>query len=177
MSPDHRNQTVARLETAGLTPGERALVGAWRGWRAARRFGGLGVVLHAVKGAGLPVETALPLAGLLGTLDAAAVGGGALRRPLDADEATLLDALAAAQRGDAATEAVHLRRMFPAATGTAAAIAEKLHELAVALRAAGVALPGGRSIANDCTQPPDLRSPAARLPEAARSDDFAVAAE
>lgn len=132
-----------------LSQGERALLGALRGWKAANRGGGLGVVLHAVKGAGLPLGAVLPLASLLGTLEMAARQDGRnLRcvacRGVSRDEALLLDAVAAAQWGmDGEAHAI-LADWFPGSAASAAAAAQKVGDLARALWEAEAAFPGGR---------------------------------
>lgn len=150
-----RNDNDGQNDASGwvlddLTAGERALLGALRGWRAATRSGGgLGVVLHAVKGAGLPPGAALPLAALLGVLDIAAHHEGrrlhcvACRR-VGRDEALLLDAVAAAQCGAHYEVRAILADWFPpsASAGMAAA---RLTELAGVLGDAEAWFPGGRS--------------------------------
>lgn len=132
-----------------LSQGERALLGALRGWKAANRGGGLGVVLHAVKGAGLPLGAVLPLASLLGTLEMAARQDGRnLRcvacRGVSRDEALLLDAVAAAQWGMEAEARNILADWFPGSAASAAAAAQKVGELARALGEAEALFPGGR---------------------------------
>lgn len=133
-----------------LSQGERALLGALRGWKAANRSGGLGVVLHAVKGAGLPLGAVLPLASLLGVLELAARQDGRnLRcvacRGVSADEAELLDAVAAAQWGASGEARAILSGWFPGSAASAAAAAEKVGDLARALWEAEAVFPGGRA--------------------------------
>ena len=154
-----------------LSLGERALLGALRGWKAANRSGGLGVVLHAVKGAGLPLGAVLPLASLLGALDMAARQDGRnLRcvacRGVSRDEALLLDAVAAAQWGADTDAQAILSVCFPGSAASVAAAAQKVGELARALRDADAVFPGGRSRRGPINHPADEQSAA-----------YAVAAE
>lgn len=150
MCDENQRNDAAAWSLDELIQGERALLGALRGWKTADRSGGLGVVLHAVKGAGLPLNAVLPLASLLGVLDIAARHDGrALRcvacRTVSRDEALLLDAVAAAQGGDEDHAQAILCSWFPASPAGAAAAAQKLGDLARALGEAAAVFPGGRS--------------------------------
>lgn len=156
MCRDNANQNNAKHHDAGgctmddLSRGERALLGALRGWKAADSAGGLSAVLHAVKGAGLPLGAVLPLASLLGVLDAAGRPTAPRARcpgcrKINRDEAEMLDAVAAAQWNDTALLQTIVAGWLPHAAASAAAVGQKLTELAAALGEAEAVFPGGRA--------------------------------
>jgi hypothetical protein len=151
MCQDNANQDAADGWTMDdLSRGERALLGALRGWKAADSAGGLSAVLHAVKGAGLPLGAVLPLASLLGVLDAAGRPTAPRARcpgcrKINRDEAEMLDAVAAAQWNDGALLQTIVAGWLPHAAASAAAVAQKLAELAAALGDAEAVFPGGRA--------------------------------
>lgn len=142
-----REETVWTIDELGV--GERALVSALRGWKSCERSGGLAMARCALAEAGLPTDIVLSLASALGVLGAFCVEGRPDARCLNCaeiarDEAVLLDAIAAFQKGDedGAARLIAPWVSSPIARGM---VLSSLEDLAVALVLARCRLPGGRS--------------------------------
>lgn len=100
-----------------LTAAERALLTGVRQWFRAGTAGAMASMRIGLNVAGVPNTTLLPLFALLGTFAVAGACRPEIRCPacsrISADEAALLDSLAAVQSGDAEVAAQLLDRWLP----------------------------------------------------------------
>lgn len=100
-----------------LTTAERALLTGVRQWFRAGTVGAMASMRIGLNVAGVPNTALLPLFALLGTFAVSGARKPEIRCPacsrISADEAALLDSLAAVQNGDAEVAAQYLDRWLP----------------------------------------------------------------
>lgn len=100
-----------------LTTAERALLTGVRQWFRAGTAGAMASMRIGLNVAGVPNTALLPLFALLGTFAVSGARKPEIRCPacsrISADEAALLDSLAAVQNGDAEVAAQYLDRWLP----------------------------------------------------------------
>jgi hypothetical protein len=129
-----------------LTAAERALLTGVRQWFRAGTAGAMASMRIGLNIAGVPSTALLPLFALLGTFAVANAAKPEVRCPacarVSADEAAMLDALAAIQGGDPETAAQLFDRWLPVVALCMAT--DALRELASILDAARIYLPRRR---------------------------------
>jgi hypothetical protein len=129
-----------------LTAAERALLTGVRQWFRAGTAGAMASMRIGLNIAGVPNTALLPLFALLGTFAVANAAKPEVRCPacarVSADEAAMLDALAAIQGGDPETAAQLFDRWLPVVALCMAT--DALRELASILDAARIYLPRRR---------------------------------
>ncbi len=132
---------------ADLTSAERALLTGVRQWFRAGTAGAMASMRIGLNVAGVPNTALLPLFALLGTFAVSGARKPEIRCPacsrISADEAALLDSLAAVQNGDAEVAAQHLDRWLPLVALCMATDATR--ELGAILDSARIYLPRRRS--------------------------------
>lgn len=130
-----------------LTTAERALLTGVRQWFRAGTAGAMASMRIGLNVAGVPNTALLPLFALLGTFAVSGARKPEIRCPacsrISADEAALLDSLAAVQNGDAEVAAQYLDRWLPLVALCMAT--DAMRELGGILDGARIYLPRRRS--------------------------------
>ncbi|HYF89934.1 hypothetical protein [Azospirillum sp.] len=130
-----------------LTTAERALLTGVRQWFRAGTAGAMASMRIGLNVAGVPNTALLPLFALLGTFAVSGARKPEIRCPacsrISADEAALLDSLAAVQNGDAEVAAQYLDRWLPLVALCMAT--DAMRELGAILDGARIYLPRRRS--------------------------------
>ncbi|AWK85589.1 hypothetical protein [Azospirillum thermophilum] len=129
-----------------LTTAERAMLTGVRQWFRAGTAGAMAAMRTGLNVAGVPNTALLPLFALLGTFAVTSALRPEVRCPtcakVSADEAALLDALAAMQAGEADTAAQILDRWLP--TLALCMATDAMRELSAILDSACIRLPRRR---------------------------------